>query len=166
MPQMIRVAFPVLAFCLLASACNRSEEVVPVTTLPPPTTAIAVAPATTVPPQEDVAAPEPAELREIPSYQIVSLVPSDAGDELVVLLDPGDYDDVDIELLMAHLVDEHGPEAAHVIDDAEAAELVLDPAADMTIGLLANHYFAKLESGNKVTYMGPLAEFGIFYIGS
>jgi hypothetical protein len=172
LPEMTRIglAAGLTVLLLAAAACNRQEEIVDVTTASSPTTQAAIATPTTQSQveaaEETGSAPATQDVREIPAYQIVQLVPGDQGDELVVLLDPGDYDDGDIEVLMTELVDEFGPYGAHIVDDPEAVPLVLAGEVDPTNEILAEHYYARLEGGNKVVYMGPLSEFGVFFLGS
>lgn len=152
-----------LLLAVIAAACDRQEVVVPPTSTLPQPTAVATTATIAADPASDAVPTTTAAPRAAPEYTIIARVAGDQGDELVVLLDPGDYDDNDIELLMGDIVDEYAPVAAHIIDDAELASIVVE-AGDHE--LLAEHYYAMLEDGNKVTYLGPLAEFGVFFLGS
>ncbi len=146
---------------LVATGCSSDEAAEVVTTSAPSTT---VAPTTTVEQQEIPPTTVPA--RQLPSYEVVESVTTDEGSVLVVLLPEGSYDDIDIENLMLHMVDEFSPVGIHVVDDLEAAELVLDEEADPADPVLTEHYLARLEDGNRVVFVGPLAEFGWFLVGS
>lgn len=108
-----------------------------------------------------------------PEYQIVSRVPVDGapGDEVVVLLDPSSYEaltDIDIEDILAEVIELFPPVwIAHVIDDPAAANVVGNPDATQSeLDAVADHYFARLDSGFEVTYLGPFADSGFGVIGS
>ena len=153
----------VLVLGLVASACSAGELAEPPGTIEEPVTTLAAT--TTVAPAA-VATTVALPTKTIPSYQVVEKVAASDGDVLIVLLPDGTYDDLDIENLMAHLVDEFAPFGIHVVNAEAAIELVLAEDMELADPVLAEHYLARLEDGNKVVYTGPLAEFGWFFVGS
>jgi len=155
-----RTVIAALGLAVAVSACSQEEVVAPPSTL-------ADVSATTDPASTQPAISSPSTtvaVREMPSFRVVEQIPSDEGEVIVILLDAGDHDDVDIENLMSHVVDEYGPAVAYVVDDEAAVALVL--AGETSGAVLAEHYLARLEDGNRVVYMGPLAEFGWYLVGS
>lgn len=162
MSTMPRVA-ATLVLGLIASACTADELAKPpattaavVTTAAPTTTLAPTASATTI----------SLPTKTIPSYQVVERVAGTEGDVLIVLLEEGTYDDLDIENLMLHLVDEFAPFGIHVVNNEAAVELVLAEDMELDDPVLAEHYLARLENGNKVVFAGPLAGEGWFLVGS
>ena len=108
-----------------------------------------------------------------PQYQIVSRVSVDGapGDEVVVLLDPSSYEtltDIDIEDLLAEVIELFPPVwIAHVIDDPAAANVVGNrDATQSELDAVADHYFARLDNGFEIAFLGPFAESGSGVIGS
>lgn len=108
-----------------------------------------------------------------PQYQIVSRVGVDgaAGDEVVVLLDPSSYEsltDIDLEDILAEVIELFPPVwTAHLIDDPAAANVVGNPnATESELEAIADHYFARLDNGFEITFLGPFADSGGGVIGS
>lgn len=108
-----------------------------------------------------------------PQYQIVSRTPVDggSGDEIVVLLDPSSYEsltDIDIEDILAEVIELFPPVwIAHLIDDPAAANVVGNPDASRSeLDAISDHYFARLDNGFEITFLGPFAESGGGVIGS
>lgn len=153
----------VAGLAVLLAACSQGEVVEPPPTTASAPTTVAEVTTTIAPAAAPTSTVEP---RTLPSYEVVERISGTEGDTLVVLLPEGDYDDLDVENLMAHLVDEFGPVAMHVVDVSEAVPLVLDEGTSADDPVLADHYLARLENGNRVVFMGPLSEFGWYLIGS
>lgn len=107
-----------------------------------------------------------------PEYKIVDRSPGAAvGDTVVVLLDTGTYDsltDLDLFDLIAEVVELFPPiEIVHVVDSAAAANVVGDPdASEADRKAVAANYLARLDSGFKITYLGPFASSGTAVLGS
>lgn len=162
----------VIGMALLAAGCQSGGGATTSTTrdstlltLPPPTTS-------TAPQSTPTTAPEPIVDLTAPRYQIVQRTPGDGvGDEVVVLLDPTSYEtltDIDIQDLIGEVVDLFPPVAiAHIVDDPAAANVVGNPDASAAeIAAIQDHYFARLDNGFEITYLGPFASSGSNVLGS
>ncbi len=159
----------VAAVILVATACQSSADDTttttgsPLLTLPPATTPPTSSTSTTLPPVEQLSSPE---------YQIVQRTVSEgAGDTVVVLLDTSSYEtltDIDLEEVIADVVQRFPPIATvHVIDDPAAANVVGDPdASEEQIAAISDHYFARLDDGFTITFLGPFAPAGATVLGS
>jgi hypothetical protein len=106
-----------------------------------------------------------------PDYTIVHRIEGEAGDTVVVLLDPSTYDsltDLDLYDLIAEVVELFPPIAAvHVVDDASAATIVANPdASEAEKEASAANYLARLDDGVRIIYLGPLAAAGTAVLGS
>jgi hypothetical protein len=107
-----------------------------------------------------------------PGYKIVDRIPGEGeGDTVVVLLDPATYDsltDLDLYDLIAEIVELFPPVAVvHVVDDAQAGNVVGDPdASEADREAIAMNYLARLDNGFKITYLGPFASSGTAVLGS
>lgn len=160
----------VIAMALLGAACQGSAGTTTTTTEPSPVDLPEPTDSTTS--STSSTTTEPAQELSAPQYQIVRRIPGDdAGDELVVLLDPTSYDslsDIDIQDLLAEVVELFPPvDTAHLIDDASATAVVIDPeATEADIDAVAIHYLARLDNGFEITYLGPFAESGTGVLGS
>lgn len=100
-----------------------------------------------------------------PQYQIVSRVAieGEPGDEIVVLLDPSSYEsltDIDIEDVLAEVIELFPPVwVAHLIDDPAAANVVGNPnATESELDSISDHYFARLDNGFEITFLGPFED--------
>ena len=159
----------VAAVVLFATACQSSADDTttttgsPLLTLPPPTTPPTSSTSTTLAPVEQLSSPE---------YQIVQrTISEDTGDTVVVLLDTSSYEtltDIDLEEVITDVVQRFPPIAtAHVIDDPAAANVVGDPdASEEQIAAISDHYFARLDDGFTITFLGPFAPAGATVLGS
>ncbi|MDP8959638.1 MAG: hypothetical protein M3N51_10710 [Actinomycetota bacterium] len=163
---------PMVALALAASACDRGEESAATTTVPvvvtPPTTEPLAGATTTGVPGAGAGTAAPTTVPGVPDYTIVSRSAGENGDTVVVLLEPGDYTDRDIENVVGSLIERFAPiREAHIVDSGEAAEAVLtDTPSPEQEAVLAEHYFARLEDGNRLVFLGPYAEQGEIIIGS
>jgi hypothetical protein len=165
----LRLSAVMLVLLTIGTACTSTTEppesttVAPVSTLAPTTTLAEASSSTTLAPLTQLTPP---------SYQIVARIPTDAGgDEVVVLLDPTSYEtisDLDIHDIIAEVVELFPPVTVmHVVDDPAAANVVADPeATDEAKLAVADHYLARLESGFRITYLGPLVASGSAVLGS
>lgn len=106
-----------------------------------------------------------------PEYRIVSREATDAGDIVVVLLDPTTYEslsDIDVYYVMDDLVERFAPVfEAHVVETQAAADalFVEEPTEDQQTAL-DNYYIARLEEGFRIVYVGPLEASGVTILGS
>jgi hypothetical protein len=159
------VLLAIVPACTSSSDTPESTTAAPISTLEPTTTLVQASSTTTT-----TLAP----ISQItpPSYQIVTRIPTDAGgDEVVVLLDPTSYDtisDLDVHDIIAEVVELFPPVTVmHVVDDPVAANVVADPeATDEAKLAVADHYLARLDSGFRITFLGPLVESGSAVLGS
>jgi hypothetical protein len=115
---------------------------------------------------------EPKLILTAPEYKIVDRISGDGeGDTVIVLLDPASYEsltDLDLYDLIAEVVELFPPVAVmHIIDDAQAANIVGDSeASEADREAVAVNYLARLDSGFKITYLGPFASSGTAVLGS
>lgn len=162
----------VIGLALFVAACQNGSDANTSTTrdsalltLPQQT-----APTTTQP--TETTSPEPISDLSAPRYQIVQRTPGEGvGDEVVVLLDPTSYEtltDIDIQDLIGEVVDLFPPIAiAHIVDDPAAANVVGNPDASAAeIASIQDHYFARLDNGFEITFLGPFASSGSNVLGS
>ena len=115
----------------------------------------------------------PVDQLSAPRYQIVERLPiaNASGDDLVVLLDPTSYEsltDIDLQDLIAEVVELFPPVwSVHVIDDASATSIVIDPdASNADLASISDHYLARLDNGFEITYLGPFSSSGSGVLGS
>ncbi len=107
-----------------------------------------------------------------PEYKIVDRISGEGvGDTVIVLLDPTSYDsltDLDLYDLIAEVVELFPPVAVvHIVDDERAGNVVGDPdASEAARDAVAMNYLARLDSGFKITYLGPFASSGTAVLGS
>lgn len=152
------------ALIVVAGACNRSAEPEPVTTLSLPSTSEATT-TTTQTLTETTSTGD-----DIDDFDVVVRSDSEDGPEVWVLVDPGNYSDVDLESLIVRLIEsEDGLYEAHVFDDPEALVAARIAEADRTPeeqALVDAHYLVSLVDGSIVRFQGPFAEFGEYVFGS
>lgn len=106
-----------------------------------------------------------------PEYKIVDRVEGEDGDTVVVLLDAETYDsltDLDVYDLIAEVVELFPPiTIVHVVDDAAAANIVVNPdASESERQAVSINYLARLDDGVKILYLGPFASSGTAVLGS
>ncbi|MEN8237785.1 MAG: hypothetical protein ABFR53_01155 [Actinomycetota bacterium] len=162
-----------VAVALIAAACtsNSAPESTTTSSFTPLTTA---ATATTTEPSVEEATTTTAPLSTLtpPEYAIVDRAETDApGDTVVVLLDDETYTsltDIDLYDIIAEVVDLFPPiSKLHIVDNAGAVNTVANPeATPEEIALIEDNYFARLEDGFKITYLGPFASSGTAILGS
>lgn len=158
-----------LSLALLLGGCNRGGQVAGTTTTSEPeAAAITTTTTTTTAGEDDGEASSPTTVPSRPEYTIYSRMPGDSGDTVVVILEPGDYTDVQIENVIRDVVETFAPiKEAHLVDSQEAADAVLvdEPTAEQE-AILEEHYLARLEEGARLVYLGPYAEHGSKILGS
>jgi hypothetical protein len=107
-----------------------------------------------------------------PGYEIASRTDGDDGDTVVVLLDPDSYtslSDIDLQSVIRDVYDKFPPIATvHLVDSDEVVELVLTERVltDDEMALLDQHYFARLEDGIRIVFLGPFDDYDIAILGS
>ena len=100
------------------------------------------------------------------SYDIRHREPSDSGDRLVVLIEPGDYTEIDLSNLVLDIVEENEPvDQLDVVDSQGALHAVIRNPDGLT-RQQTRHYVLRLENGNRVVFLGPYSDLGSFIIGS
>jgi hypothetical protein len=112
-------------------------------------------------------APTPA----ISDYEIVVRGSATGGETLWILIEPGDYTDIDLENLIRELVDESDATLAgiNVFDDRDALEagrVAPDARTDEEQELVDDHYLVSLVDGAIIRFQGPYEEFGETAVGS
>ncbi len=100
------------------------------------------------------------------SYDIRHREPSDSGDRLVVLIEPGDYTEIDLSNLVLDIVEANEPvDQLDVVDSQAALRAVIRNSENLT-PQQSRHYVLRLENGNRVVFLGPYSDLGSFIIGS
>ena len=107
----------------------------------------------------------------ISDYEIVVRASATGGETLWILIEPGDYTDIDLENLIRELVDESDATLAgiNVFDDRDALEAGrVDPNArtDEEQELVDDHFLVSLVDGAVIRFQGPYEEFGETAVGS
>lgn len=174
---MTRRSITITAAFLVLAACSPDEaELTTTTTTTAPastTSAAADETTTTVSDGEDTAEgdgsgdAEPA----ITEYEIVVRSSGTAGETLWILIEPGDYSDIDLENLIRELVDTSDVSLAgiNVFDDLDALEAgrVEDGArTEEEQALVDEHFLVSLVDGAVIRFQGPYEEFGETAVGS
>ncbi len=173
MVGMSRVSL-IVALGLVAASCTASGSVdanstSATVTVPPPTTATT---STTAEVQTTTSTSTLAGTITPPRYRIVERIQTDApGDTVVVLLDTASYDsltDIDLFDIIAEVVELFPPiSEVHVVDDVVAANTVANPdATEAQLQAIQPNYFARLENGFTITFLGPFASSGSAVLGS
>ncbi len=107
---------------------------------------------------------------EVPEYSIQARISGESGDTVVVSVEPATYSDLDIENLVADVVQRFAPiTTVHVVDDPAVVDLVLSEPTALTAEELASrdeHYFARLEEGFRLVFQGPFEQVPEVIIGS
>ena len=149
-----------------------------VTTLAPastttPTTAETVAGTTEAPQDDTTVTSTSGPPLGLPLYEIALRGQGETGDTVVVLLDPESYttlSDLDLQDVIRDVYDQFPPVAfAHVVDIEDAVDLVVADRNSLTeeeLTLLDQHYFARLEEGIRIVYVGPFDQYPIAILGS
>ncbi|MEX2423210.1 MAG: hypothetical protein WD990_04455, partial [Acidimicrobiia bacterium] len=107
----------------------------------------------------------------ISDYEVVVRGSATGGETLWILIEPGDYTDVDLENLIRELVDESDATLAgiNVFDDRDALDagtVAADARTDEQQELVDEHFLVSLVDGAVIRFEGPFAEFGETAVGS
>ncbi|MEN8114082.1 MAG: hypothetical protein ABFS21_06805 [Actinomycetota bacterium] len=154
-----RMLLLVVLALVFASCSSSSEETTTTATTAPTTTTTTTTPTTTTTTTTTAPTSEPV-VPTFPEYRIAERVVSpETGDTVVLLLDPASYTtltDLDLYEVIADAVDRFPPIfEAHVVDSAAAADAVLVEEPDEAqLASLDEHYFARLEDGFRIVYVG------------
>ena len=176
---MVRRLIALFAAVVMVAACSPEEAELTTTTTTNPsetttTESADVATSTTVDDNDDDDAedddgdaPAPA----ISDYEIVVRGSAAGGETLWILIEPGDYTDVDLENLIRELVDESDVTLAgiNVFDDRDALEagrVDADARTDEEQELVDEHFLVSLVDGAVIRFEGPFSEFGETAVGS
>jgi len=172
----VRFGTSLLVVALLATGCGgdgESDESDPTTTSGVANTAITAAKpgsTTSVATTTTGGTARTTTAFTLPVYTIEARSPQTGGDLVVVLLAPGTYTDLDLENVVADVIERFAPIATlHLVDHAAAVPLVLetpDLLAPDEETLLEDHYLATLIDGFRMEFRGPFADVGPVVIGS
>ncbi len=159
----MRRLIPLLALTMILAACSKGTEpdLTTTTRVAPPTTTVTTVASTTTAAQPSASTSTTS--GSLPGYTVVA---GSAGGILVVLLDPGNYSDIDIRNVVDDAIERFTPVELHVVDSREAADLVLveNPTEDQQ-KILDEHQFARV-IGDQLEFLGPYASSGSVSIGS
>ncbi|GBD85965.1 hypothetical protein BMS3Abin02_02386 [bacterium BMS3Abin02] len=159
----MRRLIPLLALAMILAACSKGTEpdLTTTTRVAPPTTTVTTVASTTTAAQPSASTSTTS--GSLPGYTVVA---GSAGGILVVLLDPGNYSDIDIRNVVDDAIERFTPVELHVVDSREAADLVLveNPTEDQQ-KILDEHQFARV-IGDQLEFLGPYASSGSVSIGS
>lgn len=172
-----------VAVALVAAGCNRDSGEGTTTSLDnitttsiAPTTSPSTPPTTSQPTTVATTASTsstssiPGQIPD-PEWSISERIEGDDGATVVVLLDPESYEritDIDLQNIIEDVIELFPPIfEVHVVDSQEAADVVLSDVIDTDDqAILGAHYFARLEDGFRIVYVGPFEDFGITILGS
>jgi hypothetical protein len=178
-----RILIVVVAYALMVAACSGDEGESTTTTSLDPVTTLAASDGSTPGSVAGSATSEaPAGGTDStttstagigpPEYEIALRTDGAAGDTVVVVLDPASYtalSDIDLQTVIRDVYDKFPPVATvHVVDADDAVELVVAGRAltGEEVTLLDDHYFARLEDGIRIVFLGPFDEYDIAILGS
>lgn len=158
---MRRFLLLIVALALLGAACNRGDdsELTTTTTTAASQRTTTTTVATTAPGGDDTTTTA----GEMVPYEIIA---GESSGTYVVLVEPGDYSDVDLQNIAEDVVDLYKPNLVHIIDSEDAADLVTkDQVTADEQAILDAHYLARIE-GTQLLFLGPYAQFDSIQIGS
>ncbi|MFP5331464.1 MAG: hypothetical protein ACLGHX_03745 [Acidimicrobiia bacterium] len=166
---MFRRLTPLLAVFVLVACSPEEAELTTTTTTPPSTTTTTETEETTTTVTEDGDDVETGPA--ITEYEVVVRSSGTDGETLWVLIDPGDYTDIDLENFIREQVDESEVEleAIHVFDDLaalEAGRVAEDARTEEEQALVDAHYLISLIDGTTIRFQGPYADLGEIAVGS
>lgn len=173
--EMRRILPVLMSISLVAFACGGDDTVETtlttesVATTEAPTTSAAVdVPETTVGTTSTEESPVTTTevVVGIPTYEVIGT--ADLGvDTLIVVIEPGDFTNVELENLAIDIVDRFAPAAALVVSSMEAADLaMLEALTDDEEMQLQQATLISIENGIEVTFLGPYADVPGLTIGS
>lgn len=167
---MFRRLTPLLLLVLLVACSPEEAELTTTTTTVPDSTTTTEADTTTTE-AEEPDDPATEEGPAISEYEVVVRSSGTAGETLWVLIEPGDYTDIDLENFIREQVDESEVALVgiHVFDDAaalEAGRIAEDARTDDEQALVDAHYLISLIDGSIIRFQGPYADLGETAVGS
>jgi len=172
----VRRLTTLFAVVVLVAACSPEEAELTTTTTTVASGSTTTAPAedettTTTAGSEDDDDSDADAGPAITEYEIFVRSSSTAGETLWILVEPGDYTDIDLENLIRELVDESDVTLAgiNVFDDLAALEAgrIEEDARTADEQLLVDeHFLVSLVDGAIIRFQGPYAEFGETAVGS
>lgn len=169
---MVRRLISLLAVMVLIAACSPEEaELTTTTTTAPSSTTSAPDDSTSTTEDDDDTTDDDASEAAITDYEVVVRSSATEGETLWILIDPGEYSDIDLENLIRELVDEsdatlHG---INVFDDLaalEAGRVDVDARTDEEQALVDEHFLVSLVDASTIRFEGPYADFGETAVGS
>lgn len=176
---MVRRLIALFAAMVMVAACSPEEAELTTTT-----TTTTLAESTTTEPADDSTTTtgdedgedddgddEDGDAPAISDYEVVVRGSATGGETLWILIEPGDYTDVDLENLIRELVDESDVTLAgiNVFDDRDALEagtVAADARTDEEQELVDDHFLVSLVDGAIIRFEGPYEEFGETAVGS
>lgn len=165
---MVRRIVALVAVVVLTAACSPEEaELTTTTTTSPTSTTTTLVEVTTTTENSGDAQASPA----IEEYEVVVRSSATTGETLWILIEPGEYTDIDLENLIRELVAETDVTlfGIHVFDDRDALDagrVEPDARTDDEQALVDEHFLVSLIDGAIIRFQGPYAEFGETVVGS
>lgn len=167
---MIRRLSPLLVLFLVAACSPDEAELTTTTTTLPSSTTTTEADTTTTEAEE----PDDSETEDGPAiseFEVVVRSSGTGGETLWVLIEPGDYTDIDLENFIRERVDESVVDLVgiHVFDDPDALEagrIDTEARTDEEQALVDAHYLVSLVDGTIIRFQGPFADLGETAVGS
>ncbi|MDX1448164.1 MAG: hypothetical protein R3246_03790 [Acidimicrobiia bacterium] len=169
---MTRRIVALLSIAMLVAACSPEEaELTTTTTTVSETTSTTEAEDTTTTTEAEDDSDAGPDGPAISEYEVVVRSSGSGGEALWVLIDPGDYTDIDLENFIRELVDESDVALAqiHVFDDLDALEagrIDSEARTDDEQALVDAHYLVSLIDGSTIRFQGPYADLGETAVGS
>lgn len=171
---MVRRLISLLAVMVLIAACSPEEAELTTTTTTAPTESTTSAPETddsTVTTEDDDDGDDGAPEAAISDYEVVVRSSATEGETLWILIDPGEYTDIDLENLIRELVDESDVtlQGINVFDDLaalEAGRIDVDARTEEEQALVEEHFLVSLVDASTIRFEGPYADFGETAVGS
>lgn len=168
---MFRRLSPLLFIVLLVACSPEEAELTTTTTTVPDSTTTTEADTTTTTEAEDPDDPDTEDGPAISEYEVVVRSSGTSGETLWVLIEPGDYTDIDLENFIREQVDESAVDLVgiHVFDDAaalEAGRIAEDARTDEEQALVDAHYLISLIDGSIIRFQGPYGDLGETAVGS
>ncbi len=166
---MVRRIVALFVVVVLTAACSPEEAELTTTTTTSliESTTTTLAPVTTTTEDGSDAPGSPA----IEEYEVVVRSSGTGGETLWILIEPGEYTDIDLENLIREVVAETDVTlfGIHVFDDRDALDagrVDLAARTDEEQTLVDEHFLVSLIDGAIIRFEGPYAEFGETVVGS
>lgn len=174
---MIRRLIALLSIVMLVAACSPEEAELTTTTTTAPSESTTTAPdadeTTSTEADDDDDDTDDGGVAEpaISDHEVVVRSSGTAGETLWILIDPGDYTDIDLENLIRELVDESDATLAGIrvfddLDALEAGRVDVEARTDEEQALVDEHFLVSLVDGAIIRFEGPYSEFGETAVGS